>query len=162
MTIPKKCGRDDLSLLLGVSARRVSQLVDKKILVQEARGTFDVLDCVHKFIAYRETCVAKEHGLGAYGQARAKVYVERAKMMQLKREELEGSLARVDDFQTAAGALMTVFRNQMLGLAAKLAAQLAAIRTPAEAQKLLYGEIHENLLELSQNRNHRQQRRQGT
>ena len=105
---------------------------------------------MHKFIAWREGVIAKEHGLGAYGQARAKVYVERAKMMQLKREELEGSLARVDDFQTAAGALMTVFRNQMLGLPAKLALQLAATRTPAEAQELLRGEIYEALLELSQ------------
>jgi hypothetical protein len=70
-------------------------------------------------------------------------------MMQLKREELEGSLAPVDDFQTAACGLMSIFRNHMLAIPSKLAPQLAAIRAPAEAQELLRAEIYEALLELS-------------
>ena len=78
MTIQAKCGRNDLSLLLGITPRRVTQLVDKKILLQEARGTFDICDSVHRFIAWRETIVAQEHGVGAYGKARAQLYLEKA------------------------------------------------------------------------------------
>ena len=80
MAIPAKCGTDDLATLLGISVRRVTQLVEKKVLLREARGTFDVCDSVHRFIAHRETVVAQEHGVGAYGKARADVYVERARM----------------------------------------------------------------------------------
>ena len=43
MAIPQKCSRSDLSLLLGVTPQRVNQLVNKKILTQEARNTFDTL-----------------------------------------------------------------------------------------------------------------------
>ena len=71
MAIPAKCGTDDLAALLGVTVRRVTQLVEKKVLLGEARGSFDTCDSVHRFVAHRETVVAKEHGLGAYGRARA-------------------------------------------------------------------------------------------
>jgi hypothetical protein len=66
-----RSGTDDLATLLGISVRRVTQLVEKKVLLREARGTFDVCDSVHRFIAHRETVVAQEHGVGAYGKARA-------------------------------------------------------------------------------------------
>jgi hypothetical protein len=65
MTIPRRCGRDDLSLLLGVSPRRVSQLVQQKVLQQETRGLFNTHDSVHKFIAWREGVIAKVHGVSA-------------------------------------------------------------------------------------------------
>ena len=49
--------------------------------MREARGLFDICDSVHRFVAHREAVVAQEHGVGAYGKARADVYVERARMM---------------------------------------------------------------------------------
>ena len=149
MGLVRKCGTGDLSLLLGITARRIEQLVAKKILVREARGLFDTCDAVQRFIAWREGVIAAQHGLGEYGRSRAALYLEKARMARLQREKLEGSLAPVDDFQTAASSLMVVFRNQMLGLPAKLAQQLAQLKTPAEAQELLRAEIYEALLELS-------------
>jgi putative ABC transport system substrate-binding protein len=71
MAIPAKCGTDDLATLLGISVRRVTQLVEKKVLLGEARGSFDTCDSVHRFVAHRETVVAKEHRLGAYGREQA-------------------------------------------------------------------------------------------
>ena len=117
--------------------------------MREARGQFDTCDAVQRFIAWREGVVAAEHGIGTYGRSRAALYLEKARMARLQREKLEGSLASVADFQTAAGGIMSVFRNQMLSIPAKLAPQLAAIRKPAEAQELLRAEIYEALLELS-------------
>jgi hypothetical protein len=101
MAIPAKCGIDDLATLLGISARRVTQLVEKKVLLREARGTFDVCDSVHRFIAHRETVVAQEHGVGAYGKARADVTGHRYR--QQRRDSQSGShgLARVQKARDA-------------------------------------------------------------
>jgi hypothetical protein len=40
LAIPTKCGTNDLAALLGVTVRRVTQLVEKKVLLGEARGSF--------------------------------------------------------------------------------------------------------------------------
>ena len=130
MAIPAKCGTDDLATLLGISVRRVTQLVEKKVLLREARGTFDVCDSVRRFIAHRETVVAQEHGVGAYGKARADVYVERARMMRLQREKLEGNLIPEEDAIEGWTRTLAVVKTQFLALPTKSAPYLVQLKTP--------------------------------
>ena len=145
MAIPAKCGTDDLATLLGISVRRVTQLVEKKVLLREARGTFDVCDSVHRFIAHRETVVAQEHGVGAYGTARADVYVERARMMRLQREKLEGNLIPEEDAIEGWTRTLAVLKTQFLALPTKSAPYLVQLKTPAQAQNVLTPLVREIL-----------------
>ena len=145
MAIPAKCGTDDLATLLGISVRRVTQLVEKKVLLREARGTFDVCDSVHRFIAHRETVVAQEHGVGAYGKARADVYVERARMMRLQREKLEGNLIPEEDAIEGWTRTLAVVKTQFLALPTKSAPYLVQLKTPAQAQNVLTPLVREIL-----------------
>ena len=142
MAIPAKCGTDDLATLLGISVRRVTQLVEKKVLLREARGTFDVCDSVHRFIAHRETVVAQEHGVGAHGKARADVYVERARMMRLQREKLEGNLIPEEDAIEGRTRALAVLKTQFLPLPTKSAPYLIQLKTPAQAQNVLTPPVH--------------------
>src|ERR1700738_39838 len=90
-----------------------------------------------RVVAWRESTIAKQHGLGAYGVARASVYQERAKKMRLEREELEGSLARLSDVQDTWVRLVTITKTQFLGLPTKAAPLLVNLRTPMQAQAIL-------------------------
>lgn len=140
MAIPAKCGTDDLATLLGISVRRVTQLVEKKVLLREARGTFDVCDSVHRFIAHRETVVAQEHGVGAYGKARAD-----ARMMRLQREKLEGNLIPEEDAIEGWTRTLAVLKTQFLALPTKSAPYLVQLKTPAQAQNVLTPLVREIL-----------------
>ena len=136
-------------MLLGITVRRVTQLVAKKVLVREARGLFDTLDSVHKFIAWRETVVAQEHGVGAYGKARAEVYVERAKMMRLQREKLEGALIPFEDVTETWIRAAAGIRAAFLALPTKAAIFLVNLKHPGQAQAVLTPMVHEILTDIA-------------
>jgi phage terminase Nu1 subunit (DNA packaging protein) len=149
MNLPRKVSTSGLATLLSVDERTVGKLVAKKILVREARGTFDVVDSIAAFIAHREAVVAAEHGVGAYGKARAQLYLERARAARMKREELEGALLPAGDVLAFNVGIVSVARNRMLAIPSKLAAQLVGIRTAGAAEALVRAEIYEALEGLS-------------
>jgi phage terminase Nu1 subunit (DNA packaging protein) len=148
--LPPKVSTADLATLLGVTERAVTKLVAKKILHREQRGSFDLVDSVQAFIAHREAVVAAQHGTGTYGRARAQLYLERARLARLKREELEGTLGRIDEFFTATVAVNSAIRNRLLAVPSKAAPRLVNLKTAQEAQAIVRGEIYEALETLSQ------------
>ena len=104
-----------------------------------------ICDSVHRFIAHRETVVAQEHGVGAYGKARADVYVERARMMRLQREKLEGNLIPEEDAIEGWTRTLAVLKTQFLALPTKSAPYLVQLKTPAQAQNVLTPLVREIL-----------------
>jgi phage terminase Nu1 subunit (DNA packaging protein) len=149
MGLPQKVSTSGLAAVLGITERAVTKLVDRKILHREARGCFDLADSVQAYIAHREAVVAAQHGMGAYGKARAELTLERARLMRLNREELEGRLVPVTEVITAGTAVATTIKTRVLGVAAKIAPQLINLRTPAQAQAIVYEANWEALDELS-------------
>jgi len=150
MNYTQKVTTSDLAAILGLTERRIGQLVLKKILRRESLGTFDLADSVQAFIAHRETVVATEHGVGAYGKARADLYRERAKMARLQRQKLEGELIAKVDIIAMNTAIATVVKTRILAIGSKIAPRLVMIPTPAQIESLLRAEHVEALEELSQ------------
>jgi phage terminase Nu1 subunit (DNA packaging protein) len=150
MSYMQKVTTSDLANILGVTERRIGQLVVKKILRRESRGTFDLANSVQAFVAHRESIVASEHGQGAYGKARADLYRERAKMARLQREKLEGELIAKADIIALNTAIATVVKTRILAIGSKIAPRLVMIPTPAQIESLLRAEHVEALEELSQ------------
>ena len=68
MAIPAKCGTDDLAALLGVTVRRVTQLVEKKVLLGEARGSFDTCDSVQGLLLTAKLSLRKSMVLVRMGE----------------------------------------------------------------------------------------------
>ena len=150
MNYTQKVTASDLAAILGLTERRIGHLVVKKILRRESRGTFDLADSVQAFIAHRETVVATEHGVGAYGKARADLYRERAKMARLQRQKLEGELIAKVDIIAMNTEIATVVKTRILAIGSKIAPRLVMIPTPAQIESLLRAEHVEALEELSQ------------
>jgi hypothetical protein len=140
MAIPAKCGTDDLATLLGISVRRVTQVVEKKGASARSSWHIRCLHSVHRFIAHRETVVAQEHGVGAYGKARAD-----ARMMRLQREKLEGNLIPEEDAIEGWTRTLAVLKTQFLALPTKSAPYLVQLKTPAQAQNVLTPLVREIL-----------------
>jgi len=137
MAFPKKVGTEDLSRLLGIKPRQITKLVEQKVLTKDARGVFDVEDCVQAYIAFKMAEVASAHGAGRYGAARAALYIERARIARLQRERLEGSSMSVNEGIAAGTAHNMVVKTAMLGIPSKAAPQLVGLKTAAEVESIL-------------------------
>jgi len=149
MSFPREVAGSDLAMLIGLDERSVRKLVAKQILHRNARGLFDVPDAILSYFAFRESALAAKYGQGVLGRARAEVYVERAKLMRLRREELENKLVPVAEVIAMGTSIATLVKTRLLGIGARLAPRLVNLKTPAAAQKLVYDETWEALDELS-------------
>ena len=145
MTISEKCSGEELARLLGITARRVAQLVAKDILKREGRDTFSTANSVQAFIGWRETVLARQYGQGDYGAARAELYKERAAKMRLEREKLEGALIPRADVAAAWSQIFTLIKTRMMAIPSKLALRLSQCKAPGETKALLDAEIREGL-----------------
>jgi hypothetical protein len=85
MPLPKEVGTEDLAKVLGLTPRGVGKLAEKKVLRRLARGSFDLCDCVQAYVAYQQQAALAQHGAGAYGRARAALYLERARVARIQR-----------------------------------------------------------------------------
>jgi len=149
MEFRQKVSANDLATVLGIVPRTVGKLAEKGVLRREGYGVFDLADAIQAYIAYRESVIAAEHGVGAFGRARAELTLERARLMRMKRQEAEGSLLPTKEVIAAGTAVMTVVRNRLLAMAPKFAPQLAMAQSAVEVESILRPAIEEALEELA-------------
>jgi phage terminase Nu1 subunit (DNA packaging protein) len=145
MSFPREIATADLSLLLGITPRAVAKLVDRKILRKLARGTFDAADAVPAYIAFRESVVAEQYGLGEYGKARAQLYLERARMARIQRELLEGSVAPLAETRATWTTLAAAMVARLLAIPSKSAPRLVMSKSAGQAEAVVRAHISEAL-----------------
>ena len=122
MSLAHSLSASDLAKVVGIDERTVRKLEAKKVLRRDPLGGFDLADNVQAYLAHREGVIAAQHGQGAYGKARAALTLERARVMRLKREELEGLLAPLTEMRTVMQAIFSVVRNRVMAIGSNGAA----------------------------------------
>ena len=80
---------------------------------------------------------------------RARLVSAQADIAQFERDELDGSLIRVDAVRRVWAGAMVATRESLLQVPARLAAVVAAESDPAAVHTLLAREVHQALLNLS-------------
>jgi hypothetical protein len=137
-----------LAAILAISERRVSQLAGQGVLKRDPDG-YDLSVNVPAYLRFRERAAMAKVGAGTYGQARAALYLERARTAKLKREELERQLLPSDEVIAAGIAVMARVRNRILAIASKVAPRLINLRNASEAEAIVHCEHIEALEELA-------------
>jgi phage terminase Nu1 subunit (DNA packaging protein) len=141
---PSHVGAGVLARLLSTNERTITRLIANGVLRKSAGG-FDVIESFASYLAYREGLIAKQHGQGAYGEGRAKLITERAIMARLQRERMEGSMIGAEEVTERWSQTCSAVKTRFLASPSKLARQLAETSSPAECQRILRDEAHENL-----------------
>ncbi len=134
----------DLARLLGITDRRVRQLVNDGIVSRQPEGDYLLPEAIAEYYAFK------------YKPDEAVDYMEeKALHEKTKRELAELELARrrnevhdAEDVQIVMVDMLTNLRSQLLGLPTKMA-QLLAERDAGYIDKALTKEIEERLSELS-------------
>jgi len=145
----QKISTSDLAEVLGISPRTVTKLVDKKVLVRNGYGSFDLHSAVQSYVSHREAIVAAEHGQGGYGRARTALYQERARMARIQRQEIEGEMIPTKEVIAMNTAIAATVRTRMLSVGPKVAPRLVGLKSAGEAEAIISSEITKSLEEIS-------------
>jgi hypothetical protein len=148
-SLPKEVSADVLAALLGCTKRSINMLAEKKVLHRLQGGRFNLEDNVPLYIAHREQAATRAAGAtGPYAEARAEATLERAKILRLQRQKIEGSLVSLAGVHASEAALATIVRTRFLAQGNALGARLAN-KSAAECCAILDKHNREILDELA-------------
>jgi hypothetical protein len=144
--LPETVSAAELCWLLDLSISAVTLLEREGTLVKAARDAYS-LESVPRYVrALRK----RGEGPASWQKARTELTVERARFAKMQRLEREGHLLPRDVVEVILGNNNRTVRDALLGLGARLAAQLHGARSASEVQALLDGRVREILTALSE------------
>lgn len=151
ITIDTEVSTTELSSVLGVSARRVQQMAQDGTIVSVKRGKFNLSDSVQKYISFLSSKVKD-----VSSQERAKLEAElsskkaKAIIHVMEAQELQGKMHRAEDVAAMTEDLIYAIRGMLVSLPGRLAVDIVAVETPAEASEIIRKEVYKVMSELSE------------
>lgn len=136
----------ELAVVLGLSTRRIQQLVQDGQFEAVTRGRYNLAKCVERYFAMmskNETDEERE-------KAQADLSIRKAKAIIAVSEarELQGKLHRSEDVAEITEDLVFTIRGMLLALPGRLAVDVSAVSDPAEAAELIRQEVFDIMNEL--------------
>ena len=137
--------------VLGVSRRRVSQLVVEGVLPAPVAHRYDALRCGQRYIAYQRRNSERQGGSNTEDlkKSRADLLKAQKRNADLAYRKQIGELLDIEDVQTVVNEGAAIFVGQKRAMGSRLAGQLAGMTNPTAIMKLLNKENDAILLELS-------------
>lgn len=142
----------ELAAVLGVTARRVQQMAQDGTLPTARKGRFLLADSVQRYIKFLsvEPLDAEDKKLEkARRVAEATIKTSKATVAKLEAEELKGSMHRSEDVAAMTEDLVYTIRGALNALPGRLAVDVAASASPAEAAEVIRKEVHKVMRELA-------------
>lgn len=142
----------ELAAVLGVTVRRVQQMAQDGTLPTVRKGRFLLADSVQRYIKFlsAEPLDAEDKKLEkARRVAEATIKTSKATVAKLEAEELKGSMHRAEDVAAMTEDLVYTIRGALNALPGRLAVDVAAAASPAEAAEVIRKEVHNIMRELA-------------
>ncbi len=142
----------ELAVVLGVTARRVQQMAQDGTLQTVRKGRFLLADSVQRYIKFLSFEPVDEEDKKlekARRVADATIKTSKATVAKLEAEELKGSMHRAEDVAAMTEDLVYTIRGALNALPGRLAVDVAATATPAEAAEVIRKEVHKVMRELA-------------
>jgi len=141
----------DLARILGISTRRVRQLVEEGLFEKNPETRkYNLPKCVQEYIRYK---IEEETGdTDAFNYDREKSEHESIKkdIAALRLRRIKGELHEARDVEAVISDMLVRFRGKILAIPTKLAPQLVGIIDARQAVDILHAELREALTELSE------------
>jgi phage terminase Nu1 subunit (DNA packaging protein) len=144
------CTTAALSHYLGITSRRIQQLVKSDVLPQIGRGKFRIADAVQAYIKFLSFSSSTYNGEEVDGK------LEKALLTRIQKEKAElelgvmrGELHRGEDVRAVMSDMIGNCRARLLSLPTKLSPMLLGQSEMAMVQDIIKRAIYEALTELS-------------
>lgn len=147
--LPELVTKKDLCQLLGLSSRRIEQLVSDGVIAREGHpAKYPLVDAVQAYIGQLKTTTSKRKQKEnpelekdkLEGEARIKQ--AKAEMAELELKELQGELHSAEDVEAITTDHVLYFRSMLMALPGKLAVDLAGTHTAAEQSARVKQEVN--------------------
>ena len=148
----KEVNTTELSQVLGITARRVQQMTQDGTITTVKRGTFNLCDAVQRYIKFlsKEAVNPEDVKLDrAKRAAEATLKASKAQIAKMEAEELKGTMHRSEDVEAMTEDLIYSIRGALVSLPGRLAVDVAAVDTAAEASEIIRKEVYKTMRELS-------------
>jgi len=137
----------ELAIVLGLSTRRIQQLVQDGQFEAVKRGRFNLAKSVSRYIELftkEQTDTDKE-------KLEAELSIKKAKAIVavLEAKELQGKMHRSDDVAAMTEDLVFAIRGMLLALPGRLAVDVVTAKDSTEASMIISKEIYAIMNELS-------------
>ena len=142
----------ELAVILGLTARRIRQLAQDGIIPSK-NGRFNLCDSVRRYMGFRYRDAMNEEDVKldkAKRTAEVTLKASKAQIAKLEAEELKGKMHRAEDVKEVTEALVYAIRGALIALPGRLAVDVAAAETPAEASEIVRKEVYKIMRELSE------------
>lgn len=146
------CTTSELAGIMGLSPRRLQQLVSEGVLETIEEGRFLLGESVQRYITYIKGNGRSEEEKKLdleKKKAEVKMKKARARREELQTAELDGSMYRAEDVEAWCTDLVYGFKGSIMALPPRVAVDVAAEDNPAMCGEIIKKEVRLLLMELS-------------
>ena len=143
----------ELAVTLGLTVRRIQQMAQDGTISSLGKGKYPLAESVQryiKFISGSPMDKAERDIEKTRRAAETQIKVSKASIAKLEAEELKGTMHRADDVAAMTDELVQYVRESLLAMPGRLAVDVAAAETAAEAAEVIKKEVFAVLKTLSE------------
>lgn len=152
ITTETEVSTTELACVLGITGRRIRQLAEDGQLVKLSQGRFNLCDSVQRYIAAQGKDTQSEEDKKfekARRSADVTLKASKAQIAKMEADELRGKMHRSEDVAAMTEDLLYTIRGALIALPGRLAVDVAAASTAAEAAEIIRKEVHVAMRSLS-------------
>lgn len=149
ITSETEVSASELACVLGITGRNIRQLVEDGQLEKASKGHFLLCDCVKRYIKYKMRGKEEQKAENAIRTADVMLKASKAQIAKMEADELRGKMHRSEDVAAMTEDLIYTVRGSLMALPGRLAVDVAAAVTPAEAAEIIRKEVHALMRELA-------------
>lgn len=140
----------EISEILGLSDRRIRQLVDENALVRIGHGKYDLAKSIQKYIDYQVSKFAGDVD-DDLNKLKEETLWTRARRMksEIEYKIMSGELHRSQDIEEVMNAMLAAFRSQLLAFPTKVAPKMVGQTEIMSVKEVMKKEIYELMEELA-------------
>ena len=142
----------ELASVLGLSGRRVQQMIQDGTLLTVAKGRLRLADAVQRYIKFISADPVDEEDAKiekGRRKAEATMKASKATIARLEAQELQGKMHRSEDVAAMTEDLIYTIRGALNALPGRLAVDIVTANTPAEASEIIRKEVYKVMRELA-------------
>ena len=142
----------ELACVLGITGRRIRQMAEDGQLQKVSKGRFLLADSVQRYVKFLSDGPMDEEDKKLEKTRRVAettMKASKATIAKLEAEELKGTMHRAEDVAALTEDLVYTIRGALNALPGRLAVDVAAVSTPAEASEVIRKEVSKVMRELA-------------
>ena len=151
ITSETEVSSSELACVLGITGRNIRQLVEDGQL-EKVDGRFILSASVQRYVAFkskRDKDDEEQRLDKARRTAEVTLRASKAQIAKMGADELRGKMHRSEDVAAMTEDLIYTIRGSLMALPGRLAVDVAATATPAEAAEIIRKEVHALMRELA-------------